>query len=65
MKMKDGYTKADTDGLYYKNEDTCWGVPPDHDAGDPGWITPKSGAVPVSAEEATITEASVCKPSGI
>ena len=35
--------KTDTDGMYYRNEDTEWLVQPTDD--DPGILAPKAGAI--------------------
>ena len=34
--------------IEYHVEDTKWGIWPDHETGDPGWIVAKTGAKPAS-----------------
>jgi len=50
--LKDGYCRTDyPDCQIYHREDVMWGIWPDHETGDPGWLVPKPNAIPVSEDE--------------
>lgn len=60
-RLKAGFVQTNQPaGSYFRQEDTEWGIWPEHDTGDPGWLVAKPGAVPVSyaeAHEAVVTPA--------